>query len=100
MATNEPIYLPSLRIKGFKGIDDLNLSSLMRINLIAEDNDVGKSTLLEALYIIAMRGNLDVMTQFACQRIGFYLEVDMRDEKMRQLLMLFFSKIGGLNQEN
>ena len=49
MATSEKVYFPSVRIKGFKAIDDLNLNSLARINLIAGDNNVGKSTLINRI---------------------------------------------------
>lgn len=92
MAMSENIYFPSIRVKGFKAIDDLSIGTLARVNLIAGDNNVGKSTLLEALYVFAMGGNMDVMAQLACKRMGFPLEVDMRDEKMRQLLLLSFFK--------
>ena len=92
MAMSENIYFPSIRVKGFKAIDDLSIGALARVNLIAGDNNVGKSTLLEALYVFAMGGNMDVMAQLACKRMGFPLEVDMRDEKMRQLLLLSFFK--------
>ena len=90
MATSEKVYFPSVRIKRFKAIDDLNLNSLARINLIAGDNNVGKSTLLEGLYIFAMEGDMDVMAQVACERMGYPLEVDVRDEKIRQSLMFSF----------
>lgn len=93
MATSEKVYFPSVRIKGFKAIDDLNLNSLARINLIAGDNNVGKSTLLEALYILAMEGSINVMVKVACDRMGYSEQVNLeQNEKIRQLLLLSFFK--------
>lgn len=93
MAISQVTYFPTIRIKGFKSIDDLSISSLARINLIAGDNNVGKSTLLEALYVFATDGDIKVMAQIACDRMGYPWKVDLRqDEKTRQLLMLSFFK--------
>ena len=41
----------SFRIRNFRCFDDFNLQSLGRINLIVGRNNVGKTTVLEALYI-------------------------------------------------
>lgn len=93
MAMSENIYFPSIRVKGFKAIDDLSIGSLKKVNLIAGDNNVGKSTLLEALYVFAEEGDVKVMAQIACDRMGYPWEVDLvRDEKTRQLLLLSFFK--------
>ena len=47
------IYFPHVHIRGFKSLSDLQIDQLSPINLIAGDNNVGKSTLLEALYVLA-----------------------------------------------
>ena len=49
--------LNSLHIKNFRCFEDLTLSSLGQINLIVGKNSTGKSTLLEAIYVFARRGN-------------------------------------------
>ena len=91
MVISEKNYFPSVRIKGFKAIDDLALDSLGRINLIAGDNNVGKSTLLEALYVLATEGDMEVMTHIACDRMNYPWDVDVvRDENARQSLLLSF----------
>ena len=41
----------SISIKNFRGLGDLRLNNLAQINLIAGQNDVGKTSLLEALWI-------------------------------------------------
>lgn len=44
--------LESFSIKNYRGLRDLEFSELDRINLIAGANNVGKSAVLEALYLI------------------------------------------------
>ena len=51
------LHLPSLSIQNFRGIADLTIERLGRVTLIAGENGVGKSTLLDAVRIYAARGN-------------------------------------------
>jgi AAA15 family ATPase/GTPase len=44
--------LRSLTIKNFRGFRDLTIEPLARVNLIAGKNDVGKTGVLEALYLL------------------------------------------------
>ncbi|MGH9755047.1 MAG: AAA family ATPase [Blastocatellia bacterium] len=44
--------LRSLTIKNFRGFHDLKIEPLARVNLIAGKNDVGKTGVLEALYLL------------------------------------------------
>jgi AAA15 family ATPase/GTPase len=48
--------LDSLHIKNFRCFEDLTIPSLGRVNLIVGKNNSGKSTLLEAVYLFAKRG--------------------------------------------
>ena len=50
------LHLPSLSIQNFFGIPDLKINRLGRVTLIAGENGVGKSTLLDAVRIYAARG--------------------------------------------
>lgn len=43
--------LTSFRIKNFRGFRDFTIDGLERVNLIAGENNVGKTALLEALYL-------------------------------------------------
>lgn len=49
--------LNSLRIRNFRMFDDFQVPSLGRVNLIVGRNNSGKSTVLEAIRILAARGN-------------------------------------------
>lgn len=48
-----PPLLPSLHIQGFRAFRDLQIPHLGRVNLIVGKNNVGKTTLLEALKVYA-----------------------------------------------
>ena len=50
------LHLPSLAIKGFRGIKELELTGLGRVTLLMGANSTGKSTVLEAARIYASGG--------------------------------------------
>ena len=60
MSTEAPVdtdlLLPDLRIKGFRGIEDLHISRLGRVTLLAGKNGAGKTTVLEAVRAFAEQG--------------------------------------------
>ena len=60
MSTTGPIdtdlHLPDMRIKGFRGIEDLTISRLGRVTLLAGKNGTGKTTVLEAVTVYAAQG--------------------------------------------
>lgn len=49
--------LERLRVRNFRGLSDVAIEELGRINLVAGRNDVGKTTLIEALFLLAGAGN-------------------------------------------
>ncbi len=55
--------LTSLHIKNFRGFRDLKIDSLARVNLIAGKNNVGKTGILEAIYLLL--SNTDQFFNFA-----------------------------------
>ena len=57
--TEEPngrLHLPSLSIRGFRGIRELDVPRLGRVTLLAGKNGVGKTATLEAVRLYAARG--------------------------------------------
>ena len=52
-----------LHIKNFKNLEDLQIDKLGRVNLIACENNVGKSSLLEAISIFQSGGSLEWLKQ-------------------------------------
>lgn len=60
MSTSSPareLCLPALSIEGFRGINDLTIPRLGRVTLLAGENGVGKSSLLDAARLYAAQGN-------------------------------------------
>lgn len=55
------LHLPSLRIEGFRGIKELQLSDLGRVTLLVGENGSGKSSILEAVRIYASGGAPNVL---------------------------------------
>ena len=58
---NSDLHLPSLSIQGFRGIPELSIPRLGRVTLIAGQNGVGKTTLLDAVRIYADRGSYSTL---------------------------------------
>ena len=50
-----PLHLPDLTIRGFRGIDELEIPRLGRVTLLAGKNGVGKTTVLDAVRVFASR---------------------------------------------
>lgn len=50
--------MKSLEIKNYKNLKDFKIDSLSRVNLIVGRNNVGKSTLLEAISIFCSKGDV------------------------------------------
>lgn len=66
-----PLHLSSLAIEGFRGIRVLELPSLGRVTLLAGNNGVGKSTVLDALRFYASRGDPRVLVNLLEAREEF-----------------------------
>lgn len=60
--------LNSLRIKGFRTFDELVIPSLSAVNLIVGRNGVGKTSVLEALYLYFTDGDRDKISQLLVSR--------------------------------
>jgi len=60
--------LDSLHIKNFRCFEDLSIPSLGHVNLIVGKNNVGKTTLLEALHILGNGGLIGTIEQILVNR--------------------------------
>jgi predicted ATP-dependent endonuclease of OLD family len=69
---DKPLALDSLQIRGFRAFDELRVPRLGRVNLIVGKNNVGKSSILEALRLYASQGAPSVIWQI----------LEARDERM------------------
>ena len=82
---NSDLHLPDLHIKGFRGIQDLQISRLGRVTLLAGKNGTGKTTLLEAVKVYAARGRYEALRNLLMSRQE---TVRVIDEEVEQDLLL------------
>lgn len=70
------LILDSLEIKGYRCFEHLTIEKLGRVNLIVGENNVGKTALLEALWIYATRGKMATLINslFSRDEISIYYE--------------------------
>jgi hypothetical protein len=59
--TGSKLPLESLEIKGYRAFKELTIPKLARVNLITGKNNVGKTSLLEAIHLWARRGSPDAV---------------------------------------
>ena len=67
MVSSSP-HISSLSIRGYRSFRDLELNNLGRINLITGKNSSGKSSLLEAIQMLAEGGGVSVIKRTLEQR--------------------------------
>lgn len=64
----ESLKIRSLSIERYRGFHALHMSNLGRVNLIVGQNNTGKSSILEAIRILACRGTPRVIEEVLCSR--------------------------------
>jgi AAA15 family ATPase/GTPase len=62
------LILDSLEVRNFRGFRHLQIERLGRVNLIVGKNNVGKSSLLEALQLYAKRADPTLIFEFLKSR--------------------------------
>lgn len=68
MSADKTLHLPSLTIKGFRGVKDLTIPRLGRATLLAGMNGAGKTTVLDAVRVFASRGSRPVLADMLRER--------------------------------
>ena len=76
------LHLPELAIKGFRGIEDLVIPELGRVTLIAGENGVGKTTVLEAAQVYASRGRERVLSGLLRRHEEFASAIDEDNDRI------------------
>lgn len=60
--------ISSLRIEGFRGFDHFEMPGLGRVNLLVGMNNSGKTSVLEAVYLLATKGDPQALWQLLWRR--------------------------------
>ena len=63
-----PLHLPSLSARAFRGIRSLDLPQLGRVTLLAGENGIGKTSVLDAIRSYASRGDFRVLVELLHRR--------------------------------
>ena len=66
--SDDHLHLPSLSIRGLRGIRELSIPNLGRVTLLAGRNGVGKTTVLDAVRIYAARASLPTLSELLAGR--------------------------------
>lgn len=81
---DDSLHLPSLSIKGFRGIKELSMERVGRVTLLAGKNSVGKTTVLDAVRVYAARGRESVLSELLEGRQEFSAVIDKDGESMER----------------
>jgi len=77
--------LKNLNIKNYRTFRNFTLDSVARVNLIVGDNNSGKSSLLEAIYLLTSEGSTDALFNILYERGEFVLtSSDFRYDRVAQ----------------
>jgi recombinational DNA repair ATPase RecF len=60
--------ISSLHIEGYRGFEDFEMNDLGRINLLVGTNNSGKTSVLEAIYLLSTAGDPASLGQLLWQR--------------------------------
>lgn len=102
---NNHLHLPSLQIKGFRGIKNLSIPELGRVTLFAGKNAVGKTSVLESVAMFATRSHFSMLSHLQKNREEF---MNMEDD-LPNIEALFYRRealenepvvIGSLDKAN
>jgi len=76
----------SLELTNYRGFEHYKLSDLARVNLLVGKNNSGKTSILEAVYLLGSRDNPDALFEIAKQR-GEMIEVSENDYGSRKTII-------------
>lgn len=82
MEENHTLHLPDLHISRFRGIDDVSISRLGRVTLIAGKNGIGKTTVLDAVRVYASRGSFGLMSEMLRTREEVTVYIDENGDEV------------------
>jgi hypothetical protein len=70
-----------LELKNYRGFEHYKLSGLAQVNLLVGKNNSGKSSILEAIHLLASGGDYGVLFKIARQRGEMLYEFDERERR-------------------
>jgi len=95
--------LNSLYIKNFRNLEELTIESLGRVNLITGKNNTGKSSVLEAVALLATKGNVRLLLDIIQNRGSFTKPINQtnpEDANIKTFASIFTNREVKFNGEN
>jgi predicted ATP-dependent endonuclease of OLD family len=80
----DELLLDSLEIKGYRCFEHLTIEKLGRVNLIVGKNNVGKTALLEALWIYANPDDPEILRKIVFDRNETTISENMSHESLKE----------------
>lgn len=80
--SSRPLHLPSLSIRGFRGLRALEIPRLGRVTLLSGMNGVGKTATLEAVRLYASRGREQILSTLSSSHDEVVSAVDDDGDEM------------------
>jgi len=80
-----PLLLPSLEIDGYRAIRQLKIETLGRVNLFVGKNNVGKTSLLEAIRLYVSRNAPTVFSQLFVEKSEYRLRSSASNRRTVEL---------------
>ena len=81
----QALHLPDLRIQNLRGVASLSVRRLGRVTLLTGRNGVGKTTVLEAVWMLAARGDSDTLSRLLWQNDELKAALGERDSSNMEL---------------
>jgi len=96
--------IDSIEIRNYRNLKELKINSFARVNLITGKNNVGKSSLLEAIAIYVSKADLSMLYELLNERGEYYNQPDKSNNFLgtneKTLSSIFSDRKTSYNKEN
>ncbi|OYD95566.1 chromosome segregation protein SMC [Nostoc sp. 'Peltigera membranacea cyanobiont' 210A] len=75
--------LKTIKIDNFRSFQSFELQELGRVNLLVGKNNIGKTSILEAIQLLCSRNNLDPLRQTMTNRSEYFFDDERSERRLR-----------------
>ncbi|MBW4564159.1 MAG: AAA family ATPase [Mojavia pulchra JT2-VF2] len=75
--------LKTIKIENFRSFQSFELRQLGRVNLLVGKNNIGKTSILEAIQLLCSRNNLDPLRQTMTNRSEYFFDDERSERRLR-----------------
>ncbi|MBW4423327.1 MAG: AAA family ATPase [Nostoc desertorum CM1-VF14] len=75
--------LKTIKIDNFRSFQSFELQQLGRVNLLVGKNNIGKTSILEAIQLLCSRNNLDPLRQTMTNRSEYFFDDERSERRLR-----------------